>query len=53
MNPQHGQEKQEKVKKEDSTRKAENLTNAKILEATLKHQAKRLEIPEGNRFALE
>ena len=35
------------------TRKAENLTREKILEATLKLQARRLEIPVEHRSALE
>ena len=35
------------------TRKEGNLTKEKILEATLKHQARRLEIPVAHRFALE
>ena len=34
-------------------RKEGNLTKEKILEATLKHQARRLEIPVAHRFVLE
>ena len=33
--------------------KGRNLTKEKILEATLKHHQKRLEIPVAHRFALE
>ena len=35
------------------TRKAEDLTKEKIQEATLRHQARRLEIPVANHSALE
>ena len=35
------------------TRKEENLTREKILEATLRHHQRRLEIPVAHPFALE
>ena len=41
------------MKKEDSTKKDESLTKEKILDQTLKHQARRLEIPVGHPSALE
>ena len=48
-----GQGKQEKQSLEDSTKKDESLMREKILDQTLKHQAKRLEIPVGHLSALE
>ena len=50
---QHEQKKQERIKREDLTKRDVNLTKEKIQEATLKHQARRLEIPVAHRFALE
>ena len=50
---QHGQKKQERIKKEDLTKKDESLTKERIQEATLRHQARRLEIPAGHHSALE
>jgi hypothetical protein len=38
---------------EDSTKKDESLTREKIQDLTLKHQARRLEIPGGHPSALE
>ena len=37
----------------DLMKRDESLTKEKILEATLRHRARRLEIPEGHPFALE
>ena len=48
-----GPRSQGKTPKEDSTKKDESLTKEKILDLTLKHQARRLEIPEGHPSALE
>ena len=39
--------------KEDSMRKDESLTKRRIQDLTLKHQARRLEIPGGHPSALE
>jgi len=50
---QHGQKKQEKISQEDLTKKAEKVTNAKILDLTLKHLARRLETPVGHRSVQE
>jgi hypothetical protein len=50
---QHGQKKQGKINQEDSTKRDESLMKERILDLTLKHQAKRLEIPAGNPSALE
>ena len=50
---QHGQKNQEKIKKADSTKKDESLMRRKIQDLTLKHQARRLEIPGGHPSALE
>ena len=44
---------QERTPKEDLTKKDESLTKRKIQDLTLKHQAKRLEIPGGHPSALE
>ena len=48
-----GQEKLAKTKKVDLTKRDASLMKEKILEATLRHQARRLEIPVGHRFVLE
>ena len=53
MKDQPGPKNQEKTPKEDSTKKDASLTREKILDLTLKHQAKRLEIPGGHPSALE
>ena len=53
MNLQPGQGKQEKQSLEDSTKKDASLTKEKILDLTLKHRARRLEIPGGHPSALE
>ena len=45
--------KQERIKREDLTKRDVNLTKEKILEATLRHQARRLEIPVERHSALE
>ena len=45
---QHGQKNQDRIKKEDSTKKDESLTKEKILDLTLKHRRRRLEIPDGH-----
>ncbi len=50
---QPGQKSQEKVSQEDLTQKDEDLMKRKIRDLTLKHQAKRLEIPGGHPSALE
>ena len=50
---QHGQKSQERIKRAVLTRKAEDLTKEKIQEATLRHQARRLEIPVANPSVLE
>ena len=50
---QRGQKNQDKTNLEDLTKKAEKVTNAKILDLTLKHLARRLETPAGNRSVLE
>ena len=42
-----------KNKKVDLMRKEGSLTREQILDLTLKHQAKRLEIPVGHPFVLE
>ena len=48
-----GQGKQEKTNQVDSTKKDESLTREKILEATLRHHQRRLEIPVGHPSVLE
>ena len=50
---QPGQKSQEKVSQEDLTQKDADLMKRKIQDLTLKHQAKRLEIPGGHPSALE
>ena len=50
---QPGKEKKEKISQEDLTQKDENLMKRKIQDQTLKHQARRLEIPGGHPSALE
>ena len=42
-----------RTKKVDLMRKEGSLTKEKILDLTLKHQARRLEIPVGHPFVLE
>ena len=53
QNQQHGQERKERKNQVDSTKKDANLTKERILEATLKHQARRLETPVAHHFVLE
>ena len=48
-----GPKNQERKSLEVLTRKEENLTREKILEATLRHHQRRLEIPVAHPFALE
>ena len=50
---QHGQKSQDKTSQADLTKKAEEVTNAKILDLTLKHLARKLETPAGHHSALE
>ena len=50
---QPGQKSQEKVSQEDLTQKDADLMKRKIQDLTLKHQARRLEIPGGHPSALE
>ena len=50
MNLQLGQGKQEKQSQEDSTKKDESLTREKILDQTLKHQAKKVGNPRRASF---
>ena len=50
---QHGQKSQEKTNLGDLTKKAEKVTNAKILDLTLKHLARKLETPAGRPSVLE
>ena len=50
---QPGPERKARKSLEVLMRKEGNLTKEKILEATLKHQARRLEIPAAHRFVLE
>jgi len=53
MKEQPGQKSQERTPKEDSMKKDESLTKRKIQDLTLKHQARKLEIPGGHPSALE
>jgi len=50
---QPGQKNQERKNLADLTKKEGSLTKEKIQDLTLKHQAKRLEIPGGHPSALE
>jgi hypothetical protein len=50
---QPGQKSQAKVSQEDLTQKDADLMKRKIQDLTLKHQARRLEIPGGHPSALE
>ena len=49
----HGNEKKERTKQVDLMKKAEKVTNAKILDLTLKHLARRLETSVGHHSVLE
>ena len=53
MKEQPGQKSRVSPSRADLMKRDESLTKEKILEATLRHQARRLEIPEGHPFALE
>ena len=48
-----GQRRLARTKKVDLMRKEGSLTKEQILDLTLKHQARRLEIPVGHPFVLE
>ena len=50
---QPGPEKKDKISPEDLTKKDEGLMKRRIQDQTLKHQARRLEIPGGHPSALE
>ena len=50
---QHGNEKKGRASREDLMKKAEKVTNAKILDLTLKHLARRLETSVGHHSVLE
>ena len=53
MKEQHGQKSRVSLPQVDLTKKEERVTKERIQDLTLKHQAKRLEIPEGHHSVLE